>query len=76
MRVRTIEQLYADVKRLDPDTALTKTALRRLVLSGDIPSRRAGQKYLVTMEALEAYMNGVQAEPKPAPGYGGIRPVV
>lgn len=76
MRVRTIEQLYSDVKRLDPDTALTKTAIRRLVLSGDIPSRRAGQKYLVTMEALEAYMNGVQAEPKPAPGYGEIRPVV
>lgn len=76
MRVRTIEQLYADVKRLDPDTALTKTALRRLVLSGDIPSRRAGQKYLVTMEALEAYMNGGQADAKPAPGYGEIRPVV
>lgn len=76
MRVRTIEQLYSDVKRLDPDTALTKTALRRLVLSGDIPSRRAGQKYLVTMEALEAYMNGGHAEPKPAPGYGEIRPVV
>ena len=75
MRVRTIEQLYADVKRLDPDTALTKTALRRLVLSGDIPSRRAGQKYLVTMEALEAYMNGGQVEQKPAPGYGEIRPV-
>ena len=76
MRVRTIEQLYADVKRLDPGTALTKTALRRLVLSGDIPSRRAGQKYLVTMEALEAYMNGGQADAKPAPGYGEIRPVV
>jgi len=77
MRVRTISQLYKEVKRIDPDSALTPTALRRLVISGKIPSARAGKKYLVTVEALEAYMNGStqSAAHDPAPGYGQIRPV-
>ena len=56
MRVRTIEQLYADVKRLDPDTALTKTALRRLVVSGKLPSVRAGSKYLLNLDTLQEYL--------------------
>lgn len=75
MRVRTIEQLYEEVKRMDPETALTKTALRNLVISGAIPSRRAGQKYLVTVEALETYMNGAASSAAHVPGYGEIRPV-
>lgn len=77
MRVRTISQLYNEVKRIDPDSALTPTALRRLVISGKIPSARAGKKYLVTVEALEAYMNGStqSATDDPAPGYGQIRPL-
>ena len=78
MRVRTIPQLYEEVKRIDPDSALTQTALRRLVVSGKIPSAKAGKKYLVTVEALEEYMNGSGQiiDHTPAPGYGQIRPVV
>ena len=81
MRARTIEQLYNEVKRLDPETSLTYGTLRRLVVSGKIPSVRTSDhpngKYLVTMEALEAYMNGSTqtACNVPAPGYGQIRPV-
>ena len=78
MRVRTITQLYDEIKRIDPDSALTPTALRRLVITGKIPSAKAGKKYLVTVEALEAYMNGTtqSADNSPALGYGQIRPVV
>ena len=77
MRVRTISQLYGEVKRIDPDSALTPTAIRRLVITGKIPSARAGKKYLVTVEALEAYMNGSTqtTDNVPAPQYGQIRPV-
>ena len=75
MRVRTIEQAYAEIKKIDPDCALGKSGLRRLIVSGQIPSRRAGNKYLVTMEAVEAYMNGETVHHEPAPGYGEIRPV-
>ena len=82
MRVRTIAQLVKEVKRIDPDSAMTETTLRRLVVTGKIPSVRASNnpnsKYLVTVEALEAYMSGSTqiAEPDPAPVFGQIRPVV
>lgn len=75
MRVRTIEQLFDEVRRIDPETALTKTAIRRLVVAGEIPSRRAGTKYLVDLDTLEAYMKGDLKPPVPAPGCGEIRPV-
>jgi len=82
MRVRTIPQLYEELKRMDPDSAMTYATLRRLIVTGKIPSVRTSDKpngkYLVTVEALEAYMNGSSqsAADDPAPGYGQIRPVV
>lgn len=76
MRMRTISEAAKWVKETDPHTALTPTAIRRLVISGDIPSRRAGTKYLINLDALEIYMRGeLQAPPTPAPGFGEIRPV-
>lgn len=75
-RMRTIEQLYGELRGMDPGTALTKTALRTLVTSGRIPSVRVGQKYLVSLEAVDAYLTGGQAATQStAPGYGQIRPV-
>ena len=82
MRVRTIPQLYKEVKRIDPDSAMTEATLRRLIVTGKIPSVRTSDspnaKYLATVEALEAYMNGSTqtAATDPAPGYGQVRPVV
>lgn len=76
MRVRTINEAAKWVKDTDPNTALTATAIRRLVINGEIPSRRAGTKYLVNLDTLELYMQGeLQTPPAPAPGYGEIRPV-
>ncbi len=56
MKMRTIEQAAAYVRVQDPDTALTKTAIRRLVVTGKLPSVRVGQKYLVALENLDAYL--------------------
>ena len=58
MQMRTIEQISIHYKATDPNTALTKTALRRLVLTGAIPHVRIGQKYLVSLEAVEAFLRG------------------
>lgn len=74
-RMRTIDQLYGELRGMDPETALTRTALRTLVTSGRIPSVRVGQKYLVSLEALEAYLAGSTDGHEPAPGYGKIRSV-
>lgn len=55
---RTIREAAAWFKAQDPDTALTETAIRRLVRSGEVPSVRVGRKYLVNLEALESYLAG------------------
>lgn len=59
---RTIKDAAAYFKSLDPDTALTETAIRRLVRGGEIPSARIGKKYIVSIEALEAYLSGSAGE--------------
>lgn len=57
-RMRTIDQAAAWLLESDPETALTKTALRRLVVTGMLPSVRVGQKYLISLESLEDYLRG------------------
>ena len=55
---RTIREAAAWFKAQDPGTALTETAIRRLVRTGEVPSVRIGRKYLVSLEALESYLTG------------------
>jgi hypothetical protein len=45
-------------------TGLTRTAIRRAVLSGEVPSRRVGVKYLLTIEGIESWLTAppVQSE--------------
>jgi len=59
-RMRTIEQAAAWLIETDPETAITKTALRRLVVTGQLPSVRVGQKYLLSLESLEAFLDGAR----------------
>lgn len=74
MRMRTIDQAAEYVKASDPETALTKTAIRRLVVTGRLQSVRVGQKYLVSLEVLDSYLSGHgMAEHKMR--LGAIRPV-
>ena len=56
MRMRTIDQAAEYVRAIDPDTALTKTAIRRKVIAGEIPSSKAGRKYLLDLDRLEEFL--------------------
>lgn len=56
MRMRTIDQAAEYVRAIDPDTALNKTAIRRKVIAGEIPSSRAGRKYLLDLDRLEEFL--------------------
>lgn len=68
MRTRTIREAAAYFRETDPKTCLTETAIRRLICSGAVPSARVGRKYLVTVEALEAYLSGnCQPQPRRSP---------
>lgn len=54
--MRTIDQIFEHFKEIDSETALTKTAIRRLVTTGTIPSVRISAKYLIAVGAVENYL--------------------
>lgn len=55
-KFRTIQQAYECLKSQDADTAITYHALRKLVVSGQLPSMRVGKKYLIDMEMLSDFL--------------------
>ena len=70
-RMRTIAQAAAYIRKLDPETALTETAIRRLVKQRKIPHIPAASKQLIALEDLEEYLE--YGEVQPAPERGTIR---
>ena len=76
MRMRGIEEAFREIQANDPGTALTKTALRRMVTTGQLPSVKIGTKYLINLDEVERYLRGelrqMQREPEP-PQRGVIR---
>lgn len=73
-QMRTINEAAAYMVQADPHTAVTKTALRRLVTSGQIPSVRVGAKYLVDLGVLDDFFGG-QSTKAPIVQSGAIRPL-
>lgn len=67
-RMRTIDEAAVFLRQADPNTAITKTGLRRLVTSGQIPSVRVGAKYLVDLGALDDFFAGSVRETVPQNG--------
>lgn len=55
MRIRTINAAIKELKTIDPGTCITPYALRELILNGNIPHSKAGNKYLLDMDDLERY---------------------
>ena len=65
LHTRTIREAAAYFQEQDPQTSLTETAIRTLLRTGTVPSARVGRKYLVTIEALEAYLGGSVSPGRP-----------
>lgn len=76
-RMRGIKQAIEELRSADPNTAFTESALRRLILNGDLPSVRCGTKYLVNMDALENYLRdgSCSTNLKQLSKYGNLRVV-
>lgn len=51
-RMRTLPEAVAEIKKIDADTAITLTALRRMVKQGIVPSFSVGSKRLVCLDLL------------------------
>ena len=75
-RMRTIGAAIRAIREADPGTALTERALRRLVISGAVPSVRVGTKYLINLDLLlEQLTDGITAVEKSADTINGIRKI-
>lgn len=58
-RMRTIDQTAELLRESDPETAITKNALRRMCITGELPGVvMVGKKYLINLDVLEAYLGG------------------
>ena len=57
IKMRTMETAYQAIKEMDPDTAITRWAIRQAVSGGYIPSRRVGNKYIFNLDTLLDYFN-------------------
>lgn len=55
-RIRTIDTAYEEIRKNDPDTAISRNYIRQIVTEGLIPSIRQGSKYLVSVQVLEEYI--------------------
>lgn len=51
-RLRTIPKTLEEIKRVDPDSALTLRALRKMVNQGIIPTVSIGTKRLINLNEL------------------------
>ncbi len=61
VKLRTSDQAYELIKKMDPDTALTRHAVRTIITSGDIPTLKIGRKTLVDIDDLYEHL-GIKAK--------------
>lgn len=61
-RIRTLSEAYTHIKNMDPETAITQNALRRMVVSGKVPCVKAGKKYLIDLDVLSEYLKGTKPQ--------------
>lgn len=74
-RMRTAAKIVEEVKRIDPETDLTESCVRRLTKQGAFPVVWAGSKALINLDdVLELLRLGtVRPAEDTVPAVGGIR---
>ncbi len=69
-RMRLLKDAAAEVKKLDPRTAVTPYFIRKLAIEGKVKSTMAGRKRLINFDDLLDYLNQL---PNISPEDGNIR---
>lgn len=62
VRLRLLDEVIPEIKKIDPDTALTRNAIRQLGLSGRVPVVMCGNRRLYNLDALLTYLGNPAAE--------------
>lgn len=60
--MRTIPESAKELKRIDPNTAVTEYHIRQLALSGVLPRVKAGRKMLINFDLLLEYLQNPTAD--------------
>lgn len=55
-RMRLLKEAAAEIKEMDPDSAVTPYYIRQLALEGKIKSVMAGRKRLINFDSLIEYL--------------------
>ena len=55
-RIRKIKEAIAEIRKQDPESAITEHYLRWLCTTGQIPILRSGKDYLINMDILEQFL--------------------
>ena len=74
-RMRTLPETAAYLKKQDPQTAVTLTALRRMVKNGELPSVTVGVKRLINIDVLISHLSNTIPQSTQQVLVSGIRPI-
>ncbi len=72
-RMRTAPEAIAELKKVDPETAFTLRALRRMMNTGEIPVVKVESKRLVNLDTLFEYLGATVANPTSSEDSGRVR---
>lgn len=77
VRMRTIKQAVKSLRANDSECAISEWWIRQMVKSGNFPSHRAGNKYLVNLDLLEEFLSKppVEDEKTHVSTYGKLRKI-
>ena len=56
-RMRTLDECYAEIKKMDENTAISKYYIRQLAISDKIPVVMCGKKRLINLDGLIEYLS-------------------
>lgn len=64
-KLRTINGAWDELKKIDPHTAISASAIRKLVKTGRLPSIRSGNRVYINMDTLLDLLNHPENYPLP-----------
>ena len=74
--MRTLDECYNEIKKIDENTAISKYYIRQLAISGKIPVVMCGRKRLINLDGLIEYLlSSGTAENNSAAENNRIRPM-
>lgn len=72
-RMRTLDECYAEIKKMDENTAISKYYIRQLAISGKVPTIMCGRKRLINLDGLIEYISSCNSTAHTVIEYGNIR---